>query len=220
VGVKADVIYYVPELSRHETSALGFAQQLRSGMWSLLAIPGHRPWSSLLDPAKRGAVEAFFGVPALAPVPGYSADHPLEVNIVVSVRTNHWRGRLIVNYEQMKAALVDLATTFPAELLKRTKTKTKSESGERTGERYVKLNYREHFPTTPLRETLELFAQADFVIGPHGAGTWLHFPYTAAIAAQISLLECPPPPPPPPPPPQGSYFWRPQGPEPTLLRYR
>jgi hypothetical protein len=98
VGVKADVIYYVPELSRHETSALGFAQQLRSGMWSLLAIPDHRPWSSLLDPAKRGAVETFFGAQALAPVPGYSADHPLEVNIVVSVRTNHWRDRLIANY--------------------------------------------------------------------------------------------------------------------------
>jgi hypothetical protein len=188
VGVKADVIYYVPELSRHETSALGFAQQLRSGMWSLLAIPDHRPWSSLLDPAKRGAVEAFFGAQALAPVPGYSADHPLEVNIVVSVRTDHWRGRLIANYEHMKTALVDLATTFPAELLKRTKTKTKkSESGERMGESYVRLNYREHFPTTPLRETLELFAQADIVIGPHGAGTWLRVPCNGAIAARSSL---------------------------------
>ncbi len=192
MGVKADVIYYVQDLSRHEPSALGFAQQIRSQFWNLLALPDHRPWSALLEPAKRGQVEAFFGVgaPALTgttqaqaaptPAPGYEADHPLEVNIVVMVRTDHWRGRLIVNHEAMKTALLELAVTFPAELLKRTKAAVKkSEAGddERTEverrERYVKINYREHCPKTPLHETLALYAQADFVIGPHGAGTWL-----------------------------------------------
>jgi hypothetical protein len=197
VSVKADVIYYVPELSRHEPPALGFAQQIRSQLWNLLALPpDHRPWSALLEPAKRGPVEAFFAVGTPAPAQqglttpqatptlalGFVADQPFEINVVVMVRTDHWRGRTIVNHDEMKTALLELAITFPDKLLERTNsTEKKSKEGdgdERTEvaeerERYIKINYKEHWPETPLHETLTLYAQADFVIGPHGAGTWL-----------------------------------------------
>jgi hypothetical protein len=118
---------------------------------------------------------------------GLVADQPLEINVVVMVRTDHWRGRTIVNHDEMKTALLELAIMFPAELLKRTKKAAKSaeklnddgygDGDEQTEvaekrERYIKINYKEHWPTTPLHETLALYAQADLVIGPHGAGTW------------------------------------------------
>jgi hypothetical protein len=188
VSVKADVIYYVQELSRHETSALGFAQQIRSQLWNLLALPpDHRPWSALLEPAKRGPVEDFFAVdtsvqaqqglatpqatPTLAL--GLVADQPLEINVVVMVRTDHWRGRIVVNHDEMKTALLELATTFPDKLLERTRSTDERTEVAEQRERYIKINYKEHWPETPLHETLALYAQADFVIGPHGAGTWL-----------------------------------------------
>jgi hypothetical protein len=83
----------------------------------------------------------------------------------------------------MKTALLELAIMFPAELLKHHKKadeilsdegddEEQTEVGEQR-ERYIKINYKEHWPTTPLHETLALYAQADLVIRPHSAGTWL-----------------------------------------------
>ncbi|ELR23166.1 uncharacterized protein ACA1_357470 [Acanthamoeba castellanii str. Neff] len=90
----------------------------------------------------------------------------------------------------MKTALLELAVTFPAELLKRTKAaakKSEADDDERTEverrERYIKINYREHCPKTPLLETLALYAQADFVIGPHGAGYEQNMMTTARLGS-------------------------------------
>jgi hypothetical protein len=166
VTVKADVIYYSQEFDRNETPSLGYAQQIRSRLWNLLGLPDHQPWSSLLEPAKRSHIEDFFATPPLYPVPGFSADHPLDVNLLVMVRTDNYRGRVVANHDHLKSALVKLATTFPAKLAQKV---------EDNRERYIRVNYREHNPSMPLDDTFGLFAEADFVIGPHGAGTaWGH----------------------------------------------
>jgi hypothetical protein len=72
-----------------------------------------------------------------------------EVTIMCIVRTN---------YAELKQALVNFTSTYPLTL-------------RASGGPVLRIRLTEHLPQMSLPETWKRYAQADIVLGPHGAGT-------------------------------------------------
>lgn len=146
--VKAEVIYYVQFISRDDVPALGASQLVAHQIWNAVGLPADQRTSVLALPP-----------PPPPPPPQAGSPHVWTVNILCIVRTNPHKGRMIANYDELKAALGQLARDYPLKLAQRGVT-----------DQSVDIALAEHLPNETLPLTMAAYAHADVIIGPHGAG--------------------------------------------------
>jgi hypothetical protein len=81
--------------------------------------------------------------------------HPLQAakkrvwQVLYVVRYDAYRGRIVINFDELTKAL----------------------SSAEYFSRHEKFNVRVHWPEASPVEALRLYAQADIIVGPHGAGS-------------------------------------------------
>jgi hypothetical protein len=116
---KAKIVYYMQQIDREDVPSLGLALVIQQQLHQLLGIGARAP-------VKEGS---------------------RTVQVLYIVRTDSFRGRIIVNYDELSRALSS-PELFPD----------------------TKFNIRRHMPQTPVVDALRLYAESDIIIGPHGAG--------------------------------------------------
>lgn len=141
--VEAEVIYYAQFINRDDIPSLGLTRMLAHQIHEAVGIPKHRRISVLSPEVKEG---------------GPKQKEKIEVNILCIVRSDWYKARIVNNYADLKREMLKLSETYPTKLM---------ESG---AQEQVRITMSEHRPNMSLPHTLSLYANADIIFGPHGAG--------------------------------------------------
>ncbi|ELR21725.1 uncharacterized protein ACA1_384600 [Acanthamoeba castellanii str. Neff] len=157
--VQADVVYYTQYVERNDVPSIGMTQLISQTLLNALEVPEDRRLSVLAidDPAKVSLPK-----------------EDIELNILFMVRKPHgWKGRIILNYDEVKEAILDLVAAYPAKL-QRLSTQDKEDVDIQEDDHYrtghLKINFIEHHAHMNATDGMKLFSEADIIMGPHGAG--------------------------------------------------
>lgn len=173
--IRADIVYFSQFVDRNDIPSLGLTYLINQRVLRNFGVPPERRYGVL-------APEGIIRQPVLLSQENdeHSDDDEIvyEINIVCIVRNNPVRGRMIINYPELKSGLVNLSLSYDTKL-----QHSVSESNGTQGKRSrVKISLLEHLPSMATADCLKLYSKADIVVGPHGAGT-------SSLHDSISLLR-------------------------------
>lgn len=140
-NVRADVVYYIQNIERSDVPSLGMAQVIRHHTLEMAGVPLKQRRSIMAEPAA-------------------SIEGDETVNILFMVRTDAYKGRIILNHAELMQGFKELAQQYPSKL--RTKSPTAPS---------LSIRIQEHTANVSMTDSRKLFSNADLIIGPHGAGT-------------------------------------------------
>jgi hypothetical protein len=168
VYVKANITYYTQFIGRDDIPSAGLCPLVAHHLWNGLGIPEDQRTSILRVPSppileyggvNNREINTTIKGDATSTIVSAVNDETLHVTIMCIVRTNNYKARMIANYAELREALTNLTVEYPVKL---------QQSGVNQS---ISITLTEHLPNMTLPQALEVFASADIILGPHGAGT-------------------------------------------------